>query len=46
MGLIHMLDPRHLNLIVSQVQENMNLTRMPHLRHMDLAVSQVQASWV
>jgi hypothetical protein len=46
MGLIHMLNPKHLNLIVNQVQENMNLTRMPNLRHMDLAVSQIQTSWV
>jgi hypothetical protein len=44
MGLANMLDPRHLDLAVSQVQDNASLANMSDPRHLDLAISQIQGN--
>jgi len=44
MGLANMSDPRHLDLAVSQVQDNARLANMSDPRHLDLTISQVQGN--
>ena len=44
MGLEKILDPRHLDLAVSQVQCNVDLIKIPNPKHLDLAVCQVQGN--
>jgi len=43
-GLEKILDPRHLDLAVSQVQCNVDLIKIPNLKHLDLVVCQVQGN--
>jgi hypothetical protein len=44
-SLAHMIDPRRLDLAVSQAQDNVGLARMSDPRSLDLVVSQVQDNY-
>jgi hypothetical protein len=44
-GLAHMSNPRHLDLVVRQVQDSVDLARMSDLICLDLIGNQVQGIW-
>ena len=44
-GLAYMSNPRHLDLVVRQVQDSVDLARMSDLICLDLIVNQVQGVW-